>query len=170
MKKSTRLKISWFCFFAFMVYIVVLFYFVFFSERYGRIEGYVEYQYNLQLFKEIERFMANKDKMSWEAWGTNLLGNVFIFIPIGILVPMFVSRKINLIKCTILSFFCSFVIESTQFVCRCGVFDVDDLFLNTVGGVTGYLIFKLVRQIYRWYYRKSLKKRMKLRENQKGAE
>lgn len=166
MKKSTRLKISWFCFFAFMVYIVILFYFVFFSERYGRIEGYVEYQYNLELFKEIKRFMAHKDKMSWEAWGTNLLGNVFIFIPIGILVPMFVSKKINLIKCTILSFFCSLVIEATQFVCRCGVFDVDDLFLNTVGGLVGYLIFKFARRIYRWQYKKSLQKRMRLRRKE----
>ncbi|MBS6561434.1 MAG: VanZ family protein, partial [Clostridiales bacterium] len=45
--------------------------------------------------------------------------------------------------------FCfSFVIESMQLIFRVGVFDVDDLLMNTIGGVIGYIVYKIARKIY----------------------
>jgi glycopeptide antibiotics resistance protein len=35
-------------------------------------------------------------------------------------------------------------VEVTQLVTRVGSFDVDDLLLNTIGGILGYLIYKIV--------------------------
>ena len=39
----------------FICYMILLVYFLFFSEEYGRNEPYTTYQYNLELFREIKR-------------------------------------------------------------------------------------------------------------------
>lgn len=45
-----------------------------------------------------------------------------------------------------MSFLFSLCIELTQLICKVGSFDVDDLFLNTVGGALGFLL------IYLWCF------------------
>ena len=37
---------------------ILLVYFLFFSEEYGRNEPYTTYQYNLELFREIKRYLS----------------------------------------------------------------------------------------------------------------
>ena len=41
----------------FICYMILLVYFLFFSEEYGRNEPYTTYQYNLELFREIKRYL-----------------------------------------------------------------------------------------------------------------
>ena len=36
-------------------------------------------------------------------------------------------------------------IETAQLLMKVGAFDVDDIFLNTVGGLAGYIFMKLTR-------------------------
>ena len=43
----------------FLLYIVFLIYFLFLAEWYGRTEVTEEYRYNLELFKEIRRFLTS---------------------------------------------------------------------------------------------------------------
>jgi len=38
-------------------------------------------------------------------------------------------------------------VEALQFVTRVGSFDVDDIILNTIGGIIGYLLFAMVFRI-----------------------
>ena len=40
------------------------------------------------------------------------------------------------------SFELSLLVELLQLVFKVGSFDVDDLFLNTIGGLLGYLVYK----------------------------
>ncbi len=61
------------------------------------------------------------------------------FLPIGFLVtllfPLFKSLKLILF----ISFFTSLLFETVQLIFVLGVFDVDDLILNSLGGAFGYL-------------------------------
>jgi glycopeptide antibiotics resistance protein len=71
----------------------------------------------------------------------NVLGNIIGFIPLGILLP-FLFRNLNSAWKTIVAvFLISLAFETTQLVFNLGIFDVDDLLLNTLGGAIGYLVF-----------------------------
>lgn len=52
-REKTHQKICWILFFS---YLLMLTYFMFFSDGFGRSE-YTEYHYNLTLFKEIRRVL-----------------------------------------------------------------------------------------------------------------
>ena len=47
---------------------------------------------------------------------------------------------------TLISFTTTLVIETCQLVSCTGSFDVDDLLLNTIGGILGYLIYILLEK------------------------
>nr|WP_263637335.1 VanZ family protein [Anaerostipes caccae] len=126
-----------------------MFYFVLFSERYGRETGYDTSHVNLELFKEIKRFWMYRSLLTPEAFITNLVGNVFAFSPFGFLLPVMTEKKRGLIKVVLGSFSFSLIIESCQYIFKVGVFDVDDLLLNTIGGLIGYIIYKISVTIYR---------------------
>ncbi|NEZ77239.1 VanZ family protein [Clostridium botulinum] len=74
----------------------------------------------------------------------NLLGNIIIFFPLGFLIPSVFLRLNNWKKVFIVVFFSSLLIELIQLITGLGFFDVDDLILNTLGGMIGYYIYKLV--------------------------
>ena len=72
----------------FICYMILLVYFLFFSEEYGRTEPYETYKYNLELFKEIKRYWYNREKIGTLFFLINLVGNVVVFMPFGFLVPV----------------------------------------------------------------------------------
>ena len=75
--------------FLFVVYVLLLLYFLFFSEAYGRVaEAEREYRYNLVPFVEIRRFWVYRDQLGLFALFTNILGNVIGFIPYGFILPV----------------------------------------------------------------------------------
>lgn len=128
----------------FTMYIITLFYFMFFSERYGRNIGYEGYNYNLTVFHEIHRFWKYRNVLGLESVVVNLLGNVAGFIPFGAVLPFLSKKKKNIVLITLLTFEFSLLIEVIQLISKAGCFDVDDLILNTAGGIIGYLLYKLV--------------------------
>lgn len=84
-----------------------------------------------------------KNKM-WTAFLVNFLGNIVMFIPIGFFAGLLVDKPCWW-KGTLWAFGLSFFIEVSQlFVCR-GT-DVDDLILNTLGGLMGYWLFLMFRR------------------------
>jgi glycopeptide antibiotics resistance protein len=72
----------------------------------------------------------------------NLVGNIILFMPIGFLIPAVYPPTRSTIKIVIISFFASLTIEIIQFITSRGIFDVDDLILNTIGGLLGYVCMK----------------------------
>lgn len=129
----------------FYIYIAFIFYFVLFSERYGRF-SHEEYRYSLVLFQEIRRFITYHSYFTFEELVTNLFGNVFAFSPFGFLLPFVRNVPTKLFSVLIGTFCFSFVIESMQLIFKVGVFDVDDLFMNTMGGVIGYVVYWIIRR------------------------
>ena len=59
----------------FVLYILFVFYFLIFSDWYGRTGEMQEYHYNLVLFKEIKRFWNYRGQLGAFATFTNLFGN-----------------------------------------------------------------------------------------------
>lgn len=70
------------------------------------------------------------------------LANALMFLPVGILVPL-IWKKISRLRMILLVGFCgSFLIEICQFLLQCGVFQTEDLLMNTLGAGIGYWIYK----------------------------
>ena len=46
----------------------------------------------------------------------------------------------------------SLAVETIQLVTRVGIFDVDDLMLNTLGAALGYLVFAVCNRVRRKIY------------------
>lgn len=121
------------------IYFVVLVYFLLLSER----KEYTYYRYNLVLFQEIKRFLNGAEYFSTKEILLNLLGNVIGFIPLGFLLPIIRQKKKFSFISVIFVFLFSLTIEGIQLIFRIGVFDVDDLLLNTLGGFIGYVSYLL---------------------------
>ena len=141
-KKQIRLL----CRVLFALYIAGLVYFLFFAEMLDRTGIERSYRYNLILFREIRRFIVYADLLGPMAVISNLFGNIVIFMPFGFLVPILGRKKRNFWFTSLLSFALSLAVECIQLVTRTGCFDVDDIFLNTIGGMLGYLVYALVQR------------------------
>lgn len=139
----------------FILYIILLAYFLFFSEHYGRTITSNEYRYNLVLFKELKRFILYRKEIGIESFIVNIFGNVLAFTPFGFVLPIISVSNRKLINIALLSLEFSLTIELIQLIFKVGIFDVDDLFLNTIGGILGGIFF--------FIYRKILKTMIKLR-------
>lgn len=128
----------------FIIYLGVLFYFLFFSERYGRTDVSREYHYNLVLFREIRRFYRYRDILGVKSVLINLAGNVVAFMPFGFFLPILWPKSGRFLFVTFWSMMFSLVVETIQLVYKVGTFDVDDLFLNTLGGILGYFMMRIM--------------------------
>ena len=137
----------------FVLYLILLIYFLFFAEEMGRNPQMREgYSYNLTLFKEIRRFYEHQEILGYRALFLNIFGNVLAFMPFGFFLPMIWKRTDRLFLTAVSSFLMSLCVETVQLVSRVGSFDVDDLLLNTIGGVLGFLAYRLLRGVWIRYY------------------
>jgi glycopeptide antibiotics resistance protein len=78
----------------------------------------------------------------------NLVGNIALFAPIGLLLP-FVYRSMTWLQALAFAVAAGLVIEGMQVTFRVGVFDIDDLILNGLGVMIGYTAFRLWRKAKR---------------------
>jgi len=105
---------------------------------------------NLTPFQEITR---GWNRLSLHPTGTSLqlIGNLFAFVPLGILIPLLLRHRLS---SGILVLLCSLLLslgyEVIQLLTGIGIFDVDDLMLNTFGGVTGYILFAIPALTVKW--------------------
>jgi glycopeptide antibiotics resistance protein len=79
----------------------------------------------------------------------NIVGNLAAFVPLGFLVPVVrggPGRRWSSPRIAALSGSLSLLIEVLQFCSRRRICDVDDVILNTAGGVVGYLAYRVYRR------------------------
>lgn len=144
--KADKIKkmISW-AFFLF--YMIALSYFLFFSEKYGRVTGTEEYRYNLIPLNEIKRFIKYHKILGYRSLIINIVGNILAFAPFGFFMPI-VSPQDNKAWRVVVTGCCfSLLIEMLQLVFKIGIFDIDDILLNTIGVAIGYIGFRIAAQI-----------------------
>lgn len=158
MKNKSEKLIKVLAWIIFTIYIIMLFYFMFFSERYGRTIIHSDYNYNLELLREIKRFWTYRELLGVESVVVNLVGNVAGFIPFGIMIPFLSKKRRNFFLVTILTLEFSLLIEVTQLITKAGCFDVDDLLLNTLGGSLGYIVFGIANSFCKRWRKKDAKK------------
>lgn len=83
----------------------------------------------------------------------NIGGNIVLFIPFGILVPLARRKKTQAGIAIAFGFCASLVVESCQLVISSilgftyRAFDVDDLMLNTIGTAVGYILLSMLKSI-----------------------
>lgn len=142
----------------FVLYIFFLLYFLIFSDWYGRTGISAEYRYNLVLLKEIKRFIEYREDLGAFAVFTNLFGNILIFVPYGFFISMASSAR-GFFMTLFYSFGLSLCVEVFQLLTKVGSFDVDDLLLNTIGGVLGYIFFIICNMIRRRHNGRRKKRR-----------
>lgn len=99
---------------------------------------------NLTLFKTIRLYIRYYDRLNGF---DNLFGNVLAFMPLGVLIPLTFPGMDHWWEVLLHSFWLSLCIELFQLISHFGVFDVDDILLNTIGGVLGFAAFILLRHI-----------------------
>jgi len=79
-------------------------------------------------------------------WGNGdiigLILNVIMFIPFGILLPLLWKKGAGLKETVFISFLFSLLIEISQLF-NFRATDIDDLLMNTLGGLIGYIIYRI---------------------------
>lgn len=105
------------------------------------------------IYTYLERFF--NDTINTNIVVKNLLGNLLMFVPMGMALPVLFEQKFNrLWKTVLFVVILVILIEIIQFLTFTGSADIDDLILNTVGAIIGYEIIKI----------KPLRKFLKLEE------
>lgn len=152
MKKETKKRIQLVSVGLFLLYLILLIYFLFFAEEMGRAYTQREISYNLHLFREIRRFWIYREELGKAAFFLNIFGNVICFIPFGAIFPILYAKARNIGVIIVASMGFSCLVECIQLLSRVGSFDVDDILLNTIGGITGYVIFAICNWLRRKHY------------------
>lgn len=148
-RKKTRIVLKIIMKFAFFVYIFFLFYMLFWSNIFNREQGYDFYRYNLSPFNEILRFLKGRNVLDLDVIMVNVFGNILAFIPLGAAMNWMVKIRLRWFHVLLYIFFVSLVVESLQLLFKVGVFDVDDLILNTFGGLIGFWIYYICDVVYK---------------------
>lgn len=141
MKKLTKKWLDRLYWIGFICYLAILIYFLFFSEGYNRQDIGVGYRYNLKPLNEIKRYIyvGFTDKR----FLVNVLGNIVAFIPFGLALPLISHHKQKFVSVLLLGIEFIIMVETVQLMSKVGVFDVDDIILNTAGVILGYWIFMI---------------------------
>nr|WP_223832580.1 VanZ family protein [Paenibacillus polymyxa] len=104
------------------------------------------YSYNIVPFDTIRQYWRAMESFPFRIWGVNLLGNIGVFIPFGILVPIiWVSmRSIGSLLLTIV--IALVILEVSQMLLGAGTMDVDDIILNVLGVLCGRVAYVFLRK------------------------
>lgn len=133
-------------------YAVIMAYLLFIHGRLGYSGTFSEYtEEHLKLipFETIvfyTRRLIQGKTSPWVAL-SNLLGNIVLFIPLGVILPFYIQTVRKWYKTAVLTAAIIFVVETVQLLMMLGTFDVDDIILNTLGAVIGYALFTSVRKV-----------------------
>ncbi len=98
---------------------------------------------NLVPFRTIRSYLTGNADISRTVILNNVLGNIGLFIPLGIYLQLFKrNKRIPASFLTILII--SLSVEIIQFIFAIGAADVDDILLNCMGGIIGILCYRLL--------------------------
>ena len=96
----------------------------------------------LRYGQEIHSDQVNLLPFSKEINVRQYLLNVFLFVPLGVLLPLLWPHTGKLRYSILAGFAFSLLIELSQ-LCNQRATDVDDLIMNTLGALLGYLLYAL---------------------------
>lgn len=86
-----------------------------------------------------------------------VIENILMMIPFGVLLPNVLKPAESIFCCIPLGFFLSVSLEYAQFLSQRGHMQVDDVVMNVIGTIIGYLFFvsiKLLRRLNKYFKKK----------------
>lgn len=104
--------------------------------------------YNFIPFKTILFYADIHGNFLQSLSDINILGNVVAFIPYGMYLQVIRKRK-TFAKGLLIVVLTSIAIEMIQLAFGLGACDIDDVLLNSIGGVIGLLVYALIRKLFR---------------------
>lgn len=115
----------------------------------GRIDfmEYIKWNSNIIPFKNTMGYITEAENYNLDVILFNTLGNVLIFLPLGIFLPLLYKKYCTLSKVALASAIISLSIEILQFTLRIGQFDIDDILLNTMGTAIGFILLKGMKRL-----------------------
>lgn len=151
MKKLERIKTA-FLYSIFICYILLLIKILLLS-RVSLLELFdsqriLSRSINLIPFHSIMEYISGSSDNLRRFAFANEVGNIVIFIPLGIYLPLFKKDKRELANLLFI-FIVSLSVEIIQRLLGIGVSDVDDIILNCLGGWIGILGYQLLLYILR---------------------
>jgi glycopeptide antibiotics resistance protein len=75
----------------------------------------------------------------------NIIGNLLLFFPFGILMPLLFKRYNITLNIISTSFFISLLVETVQYVFQIGIFDIDDIIYNVSGAFAGFYFLRVIK-------------------------
>ena len=116
------------------------------------LAAYLALLFDLTLFRERGAVLAPEDRVRLIPFDSilyflihggrplvvNVLGNIAAFLPLGFLMPLLRDSPTKASRVALCSMSLSLAIEGLQLFSGFRVADVDDVILNTLGGVLGY--------------------------------
>jgi glycopeptide antibiotics resistance protein len=118
----------------FLAYLLLLFYLTLMSPVYNSIHSI-----NIVPLKSIMALIGSSGRVILR----NIAGNIAAFLPMGLLLPLLCKRLDRLRIIIVISGALSIFIEILQYILNRRVTDIDDVILNIIGGITGYIIYIL---------------------------
>lgn len=117
----------------FVIYLLLLYYLLLSTDN-------ASSGLNLTPFKEITRYPLDSIQFFY-----NVIGNIVLFLPFGFFISNFIKAK-KTHQVLIVSTLISLTAELIQF--KIGrAFDIDDIILNVIGAILGFICYKGLRQI-----------------------
>ena len=118
----------------FIIYLAVLLRITVFRSGFDFSNAFSVDEANLVPFADLaDVFIADK-----RAFIYLFFGNILWFVPFGFLMKRIANMTAT--RIILLGFLLSLCIETTQFIFGTGVFEIDDLLLNTFGALLGAVL------------------------------
>lgn len=140
--------------FLFVVYLGLMIWLLFFRSR-GWPEGLtyqeaIKQSMNLKPFYTIKNYVNvifhYPDSSYYTKCMIELLGNVLMFIPAGWLLPRIFPTMRKFFPFLLICIISILLVETLQLFTLLGHFDVDDVILNLIGMIIGYILYILTRK------------------------
>lgn len=129
----------------FVLYLAALVYVLLFSPYFGRTQE-TPHGVNLAPLTEIRRFWKGPESLGSPQFWINVVGNVLAFLPLGLFTALLLRRRYYGAFALAVTYLASLGAELLQYCLRVGSFDIDDVILNSVGGLLGILIAFIIRE------------------------
>jgi glycopeptide antibiotics resistance protein len=115
------------------------------TQRFDQYQHIYQYSgvpfYNLFPFRTIYHYLTHRDQYNFDIWFNNTFGNVFLFIPLGMLLPILFRSCQSKVNALGISTAIAVVIELIQLITRSGIADVDSVILRVMGSLIGLITY-----------------------------
>lgn len=132
----------------FMFWIMFIFYLLMVLDVLFLRGGLNNRNVNLIPFKSISEGIDVYDGIRYRLIDIQIWANVLMFVPAGIYRMIF-NKKNSKFKAFINIAIISVLAEIVQYVLAIGVTDIDDVILNSLGGLIGIIIYSLLKMIFK---------------------